>query len=92
MQLARKKQAKIRKSFETCKLSYSFYAHTRAQIEFCQLILANVLTYTSFGHWALAVSYWLVVFDKTEIFHIFRHNYLQMSIIFRNFAAKSKLQ
>ncbi len=27
---------------------------------------------------------------KTKIFHTFRHNYLQMSIIFRNFAGECR--
>ena len=82
--LARKKQAKIRKSFQTRKLSYSFYAHTRAQTYFCQLVLANALNYIPFTPFPLLHP----PICKTEIFHTFRHNYLQMSIIFRNFAAK----
>ena len=46
---SRKKQAKIRKSFHLRKFSYSFHAYTRAQSDFCQLIVANILTYMRFS-------------------------------------------
>ena len=46
---SRKKQAKIRKSFHLRKSSYSFHAYTRAQSDFCQLIVANILTYMRFS-------------------------------------------